>query len=249
MRLDLHAGPLVPRVIDRDGTTAEVALVSGGALLLGGDRVDLEIEVGDGCSLDLVDIGGTVAYDGEGRPSWWNARITLGRDAHLAWNSLPFVVSTGANVRRLTQVTLADEATLLLRETLVLGRSREEGGRLETTTTVTGRESPVLVESLFLDGRYGVPGVADGHRVIDSLLLAGRRAPSVSDGKANGSSGDRAPGEALFLPLEQPGTLARWLGRETHRSPVAAIWDAWRTPPSADQGTRVDEAVSSGRCE
>lgn len=217
-RLDLRAGLLVPRAISRVGTEAEVALVGGGALLLGGDRVDVEIVVGDGCRLDLVDIGGTVAYDGEGRPAAWNATIALGADAHLTWAGLPFVVSTGADVIRRTTAAIGDGATLQLRETLVLGRDGEVGGRIVSVTTVVASEGPVFVEDIELVGAHPVPGVAAGYRVLDTVLLAGRRAPAAT------------PAEALRLDLEGRGTLGRWLGTESHRSPIDRVWDAWSRP-------------------
>jgi urease accessory protein len=192
-----------------------VALISGGALLLGGDRVDIEIEVGDGCKLDLTDIGGTVAYDGEGRSAEWNVTIRLGHDASLAWPGLPFVVSTGASVHRRTVATLGERSWLLLRETFVLGRDRETGGRLVARGVVTGPEGPILVEHFELDGRRPVPGVAAGYRVLDSALLAGRRAPQAAVDNAE---------EALVISLEALGTLARWLGHETHLSPIDKAW-------------------------
>ena len=37
------------------------------ALLLGGDAVELVVEVGPGAVLDLFDVAGTVAYHGRGR--------------------------------------------------------------------------------------------------------------------------------------------------------------------------------------
>ena len=43
-RLTLVGGALAPRVLSSDATGARVALVATTALLLGGDRVEVEIE-------------------------------------------------------------------------------------------------------------------------------------------------------------------------------------------------------------
>lgn len=115
---------------------AEVALLAGSALLLGGDAITIDIAVGPGCRLRLLDVGGTVAYDGEGRRSSWDATVTVAENAVLHWDGLPFVVSDGADVRRRTTIELADGAGLRLRETVVLGRSGERGGTIMIDTAV-----------------------------------------------------------------------------------------------------------------
>lgn len=72
-------------------------------MLLGGDTVELQIDVGAGCTLGVrEDIGGTVAYDGEGRRSRWSVSIRVGDGGLLCWNGKPLVIADGANVRRST---------------------------------------------------------------------------------------------------------------------------------------------------
>ena len=40
---------LVPRLLDRTRDTARIALVPGGAMVLGGDHLSVRVEVGAGC--------------------------------------------------------------------------------------------------------------------------------------------------------------------------------------------------------
>jgi len=215
-RVELRAGILIPRLISCTDNSADVALVAGGALLLGGDTVAVEITVGAGCNLTLEDIGGMVAYDGEGQSATMTVQVRLEVGARLSWATLPFIIADGAYVTRVLNVELADDAVSLIRETLVLGREGERGGRVATRTSVTANTVPVLIEQQDFDGNAPVWGHLGDERVMDTVLLAGARAPA--------SSTDLA---AVVLDFEEPGGLARWLGRETHLSPLDAVWREW----------------------
>ena len=209
VRVELVTGALAPRLIERDGTSARVALAAAQMLLLDGDEVRIEIEVGAGCTLEIEDIGGTVAYPGS---SSWHVSAVIGVGGRLLWRGLPFVVTTGAMSRRSTEVVIGAGAAALLRETLVLGRHGETGGALESGMTVSGEGGPILVERLEADGALPGPGVLGSHRIVDSVIALGFVPPT--------SSGD--------LVLEQPGAIARFLGDQTHASPLDSTWRAWR---------------------
>lgn len=169
VRVRTSDGLLAARIVSRDGTRAEVALVAGGAMLLGGDEVVIDVRVDPGCELTLTDVGGTVAYDGNGETCRWDADIRLGPGAGLTWAGLPFVVADGADVRRTTTARLGSDARLTLRETVVLGRSGERGGRMVLRTDIADDVGPILVEELTASGDRPVPGVLGEHTVIDTL--------------------------------------------------------------------------------
>lgn len=217
-------GLLAARIVARDGAHAEVALVAGGAMLLGGDHVVVSVRVEAGCALTLTDVGGTVAYDGDGQECRWDADVRLDPAARLTWAGLPFVVARGADVRRTTTARLGAGAGLTLRETVVLGRSGERGGRMVLRTDIADDVGPILVEELTAAGNRPVPGVLGGHTVIDTLTAVrgtgdeGPPDPGLLPA-LGGVSGDGA-GEAVTLRLERGGTLTRWLGPATHLSPL-----------------------------
>ncbi|MFF2269724.1 urease accessory protein UreD [Cellulosimicrobium cellulans] len=148
VRCDLRPGALSPRVLSTGPGAARVALVATRALLLGGDRVRVEVHVGEGVELELVEVSGTVAYAGRGRSASWDADARVDAGGLLVWDALPFVVADGADVERTTHVALADRGArgqggvALLRETLVLGRTGEVGGRLRSRTRVELSTSP-----------------------------------------------------------------------------------------------------------
>lgn len=216
-RVRTSDGLLAARLITRDAAHAEVALVAGGAMLLGGDHVVVSVQVDAGCALTLTDIGGTVAYDGDGQECRWDAHVRLGDGARLTWAGLPFVVAQGADVRRTTTARLGAGAALTLRETVVLGRSGEHGGRLVLRTDIADDVGPILVEELAASGDRPVPGVLGDHTVIDTVTDV--RGSFTADSERIASAPDRDG--AVVLRLERAGTLTRWLGPATHLSPLA----------------------------
>ena len=210
-RVDLVVGALAPRLIDRGEDSARVALAAAGMLLLGGDRVDIDIVVGAGCRLDLDDVGGTVAYPTRGIPSEWSVNVSIAANGVLRWHSLPFVVAQGADVRRRTSISLQPGARALFRETLVLGRHGEIGGCVRSELDVTDAVGAVLCETLDIDGSVREPGVLGDARVLDAVIAVGYRPPP-------------APGD---LVLDQPGAIARHLGAHSHESSLDATWSTW----------------------
>jgi urease accessory protein len=207
---------------------ARVALVGQTALLLGGDEVDLQIDVGQDAVLELSEVAGTVAYDGRGRPAAWTTRISLGCGARLSWAGEPLVIADGADVDRRTSIDLADGASAILRETIVLGRSGEVGGALRSRMRVDRHGRPILIEDLLLDprDRFG-PGLLGRHRVIDSLLVLGAVPAEIGAG-------------AVRFELAEPdSTLTRYLGSDLAESPLA------RAPSRAVSATPAPSKVKS----
>lgn len=206
------------------------------ALLLGGDTVDLHVRVGPAARLDLFDVAGTVAYNGRGRPAAWRIHVTIGAGGRLTWAGQPFVIADGADVARSLDLELASDATLLLRETLVLGRTGERGGRVRTRTALTVAGRPLLREDQDLDPAWrDLPGLLGGSRVIDSLLTAGTTAPAEAGGAVR-----------HMLP-DGTAAVVRHLGTDVATSPLHRIWRqmvmAAITEPTAS-GPPVPESVS-----
>jgi urease accessory protein len=210
-------GPSVRSVIlDSGPGYARVALVPDGALLLDDDAIEIDVRVGSGVRLDLVEPAGTVAYDMRGGKATWDVVIELEPGARLAWAGEPFVLSAGARVRRRTDVTLGAGARLAVREVLVLGRHHERIGELEQTWTARGPDgAEILVEQLTLGDSAHRPGILGGNRVIGSVVALGI---DVSSGVA---PGDR-------LDLDEGGTVWRRLAREAHRAVPEEAWRAAR---------------------
>jgi urease accessory protein len=182
-----------------------VALVPEQAVLLGGDHVTVSVRLGAGQRLEIVEPGGTVAYAMRGGQARWDVLVEVDEGGVLVWHGEPFVVAEGGDVVRTTSIDLRSGARVALRETLVLGRSGESPGRLKSRTHVQRDGVPVLVEEL--DAALGL----GPHRVVDQVLELG--GPEGLDGL------DRRV-EATCLQLESGDRVHRWLGAETHRSPI-----------------------------
>ena len=129
----------------------------------------------------------------------------------LQWHGLPFVVTDGADVERRTSLTLGSGARAVMRETLVLGRHGEQGGRLVSALTVVDADGPILLERLEADGTAPEPGVLGRNRVIDAVIAVGFRPPT----------------RPMDLEFARPGAMARHLSDHTHGSPLDPVWDAW----------------------
>ncbi len=214
-------GAFAPRLLDRDGSGARVALVSVVALLLAGDDVRLEVVVGSGMDLEVIETAGTVAYDMNGGSASWSVDVTVEDDARLTWLGLPFVVAGGARVTRTTRARVGARGALALRETVVCGRSGEAGGHLVQHTEVYAEGQPVLVESLDLDvkARRGFAALA-GRRCVDSLTHVGGGCSPIPDA---------SPGVVL-MPLAGPGWIARSIVDELHRSGIPSLLASGLSP-------------------
>jgi urease accessory protein len=209
-RIFARPGLIRTQTIRNDARSCRIGLLATSALLLGGDQVVIEVEVGPGANLELFDVAGTVAYHGRGQPAAWHTTARVADGGTLRWAGEPFVVADGADVLRTLELELDAYATLRLRETVVLGRSGEVGGRLRTRTGIRVDGEPVLLEDQRLDpsGLRRCPGMLGDHRVIDSLLAVG------------GSPSAPPPGAVRFGLIGDRGSVTRYLGSGLAESPL-----------------------------
>ncbi|MDR1711345.1 MAG: urease accessory protein UreD [Propionibacteriaceae bacterium] len=204
--------PFVARVVNGAPGTLSVALIPTQAILLDGDWIEVAVRVGARTKLEIVEVAGVVAYPGDGLGAAYTTRISVGNAGALVWKAMPLVVADGARLERLTTVTLGKGATACLRETLVLGRSGEQGGWLRATTRVDDPAGPVLREQLLADGRHRLPGIMGAAKVLDQAMLVGA---------------DPAETDPAWLKLARPGVVARALTDAAHRAKLDPVFDAW----------------------
>ena len=154
-----------------------IHIAQGAAGPLGGDDIELAIEVPDGLSLRLRAVASTLVL-----PSirGGTARVTItavvGESASLELLLEPVVVADRAAVELVTDITLADTARLLWREEVVLGRHHEFGGSATTRIDVTRGRLPLLRTGSHLTGGDPVthgPSVIGRGRAVGSLLTIG----------------------------------------------------------------------------
>ncbi len=202
-----------PVLVSSDAQGATVSLVPEGALLLAGDAVSIEISVGPGAFLQLVEPGGTVAYPMFGDSASWDVTIDVAAAGRLVWSAEPFVVAAGARVTRRTSITLGPTAAVALREVLVLGRHGERPGHVEQELVAAGTSGrPLLADGLVV-GPDTTSLLLGGSRAMGSVLLLGRALPEDAS----------LPASTRF-DLEGGGTLVRRLAPGAHRAVDARTW-------------------------
>ncbi|WP_083934354.1 urease accessory protein UreD [Nocardiopsis baichengensis] len=211
---------LRPGIMRRPGGALRVALAAVRAALCAGDDVRLQVDVGPGAELELVDPNGSVAYNARGGRAAWRASVRLAEGARMSWAEPAFVVADGADVVREVDADLAEGAELLWRESLVLGRTGEQGGKVLASTRVRAQGRPLFVEDLDLrDPRVrGLPGILGGSRVVGQVGLFGRD-PEAGEG----------PDGPDLLDLAGPGAVWRWTGERPFKADAALtpVWHAW----------------------
>ncbi|MBC6461304.1 urease accessory protein UreD [Actinomadura sp. HBU206391] len=180
-----------------------VYLVGAAAGPLGGDELELDLEVGPGARLAVRSVATTLTLPGDGE-SRFTVRARVGAGGHLDYAPEPTVAAAGCDHRAVAEITLADGATLRWRDELILGRYGERPGRHTSRIDVILAGRPLLRHELRLDdpGVYGGAAVLGGARAAGTVLLAG--AGLVGPGLV----GEPVTGEGpAVMPLAGPGVL------------------------------------------
>lgn len=219
-----------------DSTGARVSLVPDGALLLAGDAIVIDVSVGAGARLEVVEPAGTVAYGMDGASASWDVSIDLAPAASVVWAGEPFVVCEGACVARSTTVRMGWDSVLAMRETLVLGRHGERPGGIRQDFRASGQNgAPILHESLEL-GPESSPLLLGGGRVVGSVLALGHRLPRDS-----GATG------VTHLELAALGSVSRAAGRDAHDLGLDSAWLAARRGALSPPRRSVPESRTPDR--
>jgi urease accessory protein len=219
----------------REGLPVGVVLVTSGGVL-GGDRLDLALEVGAGAQGLFVTQAAEKVYRSDGRDAAVAVSLTAGDGGWLEWLPQETILFDGARLARTTRLAVAGSARTMAGEITVFGRTasgeRMVAGRLSDTWEVVRDGRCVWRDMLRLDGdvaaRLADPAGFGGAVAAATLILA---APDA---------GDRlAPVRALLRPsadLKAGATVVagvlvvRWLGRRAAelREAFGALWAALR---------------------
>jgi urease accessory protein len=162
----------VPLVLRR--TPDAVYVVGGAAGPIGGDELALRISVGAGAFLRVRTAAASIALPGpDGLESVLRVTVDVATGGRLEYLPEPVVVSAGARHATIIRVTLAEGASLLLRDEVLLGRHGEAGGASRTELRVSYAGRPLLRQSLEVSGTDTAdlgPAVLAGHRGAGTLL-------------------------------------------------------------------------------
>lgn len=202
------------------GALARVALVQTSACLVAGDDVAIEVEVGPGASLEIVELSATLAHPvPAARPGITQAaRIEVGAGGRLLWLARPLILAAGTRLQRRADVAMAHGARALLGDTVIFGREGEGPGVATLRVRITRDGRAVLADAV-ATGDPAVlrsAAVAGRAHVLAALTLAGLAAPE--------------PAPAGALRLGERDTTLRDLGDSVvdMHARLAPVVRAWR---------------------
>jgi urease accessory protein len=120
---DLHqsgsAKAMLPRV---PGAVPEIVFLNTSGGLTGGDRISYAMTIGPGCRAVATSQTAERAYASLGPVATLGFGATVGAGGRLDWLPQELLLYEDAHLARQTTVDLATDATVLLVETVVLGR-------------------------------------------------------------------------------------------------------------------------------
>jgi urease accessory protein len=208
---------MLPRM---HGRAPEVVFLNTAGGLTGGDRLDYALELAGGEAVGTTQTAER-AYRSAGGAAEVRTRLALGPGAVLHWLPQELILFEGAALDRSLEVEMAEDACLVMLETIVLGRAAmgETVARLHLRDRrrVTRGGRPALIEGVFLDdpdlARTGAAGLS-GARAVASLSMIAADA------------GDRLAAVRAALPVEGPvrAAASAWEGRLTARFIAAEAW-------------------------
>ena len=155
-------------------------LISTAATPLGGDHVEITVEVEEGARLRLSTVAATIALPSRTeRRSTMNWIVLVGPGADLAITPLPTIVAADADLISSTTVRADPTSTLWIDERVQLGRHDEDGGRWTGRLHVDLAEDPALRHRLVLDSADTL-GSVDQRALLSAFRYPDTDAAAVS---------------------------------------------------------------------
>jgi urease accessory protein len=157
---DRHEGPLrvLQRLYPEGPAICHHVIVHPPGGIVGGDRLQVEATVGEGCHAVITTPGAARFYRSEGEPAEQQVRLDLAAGARLEWLPLETIAYSGCEARNQLSLTLAPGAQMLGWDVLALGLPAAQ------QPFVAGR----MAQQLALPGQWLEAGLIDAS---DTLLL------------------------------------------------------------------------------
>ena len=171
-------GPLRVRFPNASGSALEAMIVNTAGGIAGGDRHDLDIGVGEGATLGVTTAAAEKVYRALGPGAEIAVKLAVGAGARLTWLPQETILFDRARLTRRIEVELAPDATLLMAEAVVFGRSAMGEAVAEGAFTDRWRVRRdgrlLFAETVRLDGAIvrmlAEPAVAGGGVAIATVL-------------------------------------------------------------------------------
>ena len=213
---------LFPRPPPGEPPHAVLVTTSGG--LVGGDRLEVEIETGQDARALVTTQAAEKVYRSTGAPARVMVALRAGPGSWLEWCPQESILFDRTRLRRHTTLRLEPESRVLAGDILVFGR-RAHGERLRSGSVhdlweVRSADRLVWADALRLEGdlaaQLAAPFGFAGATAYASLIYAGADAADRRDllrELVGGGDADLRAGVTCLPGL----LLARWLGKDAAR--------------------------------
>jgi urease accessory protein len=179
-RRQLHeSGSLRVRFPSPEAQGLSAVLVNTAGGTAGGDRFDIDIATGEGSRLTITTAAAEKVYRSHGPVAELHISLKAAAASHLAWLPQETILFDQARLERRIDIDLAETASLLLCEIVVLGRTamgeRMRHGHLVDRWRVRRGGRLVFAETIRLSGdlaeKLARPAVAKGGVAIGTALI------------------------------------------------------------------------------
>ncbi len=204
----------LPRVAQHAAPEAVLINTAGG--VTGGDRFDLEVQLGPGSELWVTSQACEKVYRSVGGDAVQTVGLEVGTDACMVWLPQPAILFDGSSYRRELNVEIEPGARLFALEASVLGRAamgeRVTHCRLAERWRIRRQNRLLWASEFALDDSRALnaPAAMDGARAFATFVVAGydpelalAQLRRLVDGW-HGRAGVSAPGEVLVGMLLAP---------------------------------------------
>lgn len=243
-RFTLPLQVLAPMALDDPAAVVSILNPTGG--LVGGDRLEIDVQAGAGAHAVLTTPSATRVYRAEGEPTVQTVRLSVGPRAVVEWvpdHTIPFA---GSALRQAIDVELDETAGLILVDAFAAGRvAAGEAWRfalLESAISIRDPGGWLLHDRFVLRGptRKDDPafdglGFTESHPYFASIAVVGafdRDRFAADVGSLDASGGATKVGVAV---LPRRGALVRCLASSAPAL-LCAVEGCWRLARAAMLG-------------
>jgi urease accessory protein len=173
-------GPLaVQRAFYPEGASCHIYLLHPPGGIVGGDRLDIDVQVAAGAHALLTQPGAAKVYRSAGSTAEQRQHLQVADGGVLEWLPQELILFPGARLRAETRVRLCGAARFIGWELLSLGRpvigERFAPGRADLRLTLERDGRPLLLDRLRIDDGAGLDGPSGlrGLPVSGTLVAAG----------------------------------------------------------------------------
>jgi urease accessory protein len=220
------------------GDAFEAVLLNTAGGLAGGDCLRWEASAGPGAALRVTTQAAERVYRSTGGDAVVETHLRAEADASLEWLPQETILFEGSRLSRSLTIDLAEDASLLAVEAVVVGRrahgEKVRSGMLRDHIRVRQAGRLIHADSVRMDGDLAAlldrPATLGGAQAFATLLLAGPNRPPIEEIRALLPSGGGIEAAASALPSI---TIIRMLAPhgDALRPPLARLLTALRGTP------------------